>query len=94
METLDFVSELDFQVLVPGHSEIGDKRSVSLFGKRLGSLVEGVNEKMGKGYGRNEIAEMMRYDDIVHKRYPRRFSDIFETRMQENIKRVYDKLGE
>jgi cyclase len=92
LESLQLVEELNFEVLVPGHGKIGDKGSVKEFRRELSLLISKVQEKMDDGLSRDEIIKAVRYEDIVHSKYPPVFSAHFERNMDRNIGRLYDSL--
>lgn len=92
LEVLKMIESLDFDVLVPGHGKIGDKDSVRQFEGKLRSLIYGTKERIDKGIGKEEIIREMRYEDVVHSKYPPAFSEYFDFHMKENIERLYDYL--
>jgi cyclase len=94
LECLQKIEELDFEVLVPGHGKIGDKNSVRWFRKELSTLINSVRERIDRGVSRDEIIRELRYEDVVHSKYPASFSAHFDQNMNKNIGRLYDFLKE
>jgi cyclase len=94
LESLRKIEELDFEVLVPGHGEIGDKDSVRRFRKELSTLINRVRERIDQGVSRDEIIKEMRYEDVIHSKYPASVSALFDQNMNKNIGRLYDLLRE
>lgn len=92
LESLQFIEGLDFEVLVPGHGKIGNKNSVKQFRKELTRLISRAQEKIDQGLSRDEIIKELRYEDIVHSKYPPALSAHFDQNMNRNIGRVYDLL--
>ena len=92
IEALQFIEGLDFNILVPGHGDPGDKTSVVRFRRELNLLMDRVRQQMDKGLGRDEIIERTKYEDHVHSRYPSCFSEYFEGFMKKNIGRLVDEL--
>lgn len=94
LNALESLEELDFEVLVPGHGEIGNKRSLSRFRNELGNLFERVEEQIRQGLGKEEIVRETRYEDTVHADYPPEFSETFDQMIKKSVARVYDMLRE
>lgn len=92
LKALEFVETLDFDVLVPGHGEIGDKESFREFRREFSGLVERAREKIAEGLSREEVTRELKYEDTVHSRYPPSFAVHFAANMQKNIGRLYDEL--
>jgi len=92
VEAFEFIESLDFDILVPGHGEPGDKRSVEHFKGELNLLADRVRERIDTGLGRDEIVEQIKYEDHVHSRYPDVFSGYFDSFMKKSIGRLYDEL--
>ena len=97
VQWLDAVREihgLDFDVVVPGHGEIGDRQSVKTFQAQFGGLVETVRQRIKAGDKRDSIINEIKFEDIVHSKYPPSFSGVFGPgRMSINIGRIYDQLA-
>jgi cyclase len=92
LKALELVETLDFEVLVPGHGEIGDKESFREFRREFSGMVERAREKIAKGCGREEVIREMKYEDTVHSQYPPSFAEYFAGNMKKNIGRLYDEL--
>jgi len=92
LEALRFMEEIDFEELVPGHGEIGNKDSVRDFCRRFSILINTVKEKIGKGFSKEEIIKEIRYEDTVHIKYPPECSEFFNRSMEMSIARLYDEL--
>jgi cyclase len=92
LKALEWVETLDFDVLVPGHGEIGDKESFREFRREFSGLVERAREKIAEGRSREEVIREMKYEDTVHSQYPPSFAAHFAGNMPKNIGRLYDEL--
>ncbi|MFH1242284.1 MAG: MBL fold metallo-hydrolase [Pseudomonadota bacterium] len=90
LEALRLIEALDFEVLVPGHGEVGNKGSVKRFQEELKSFFNEVQARIDKGLSRETIVEEVRYDDTVHLNYPLTASDTFERFMKKSVERLYD----
>lgn len=94
-ETLDYVSALDFEILVPGHGEVGTKRTVEIFRDQAHSLVGQVQEAARAGVPREEAADRIRFEDRIHTGtqfyvgYPDNLIEEFQRRSALSI---YDQL--
>lgn len=60
IESLRLVEQLDFEVLVPGHGEIGRKEHVRMFREYLQELMAGVREAVMKGTSLEETKKTFR----------------------------------
>ena len=69
-ETLDYISSLDFEILVPGHGEVGTKRTVQTFRDQAQALVRQVQEAIRAGVPREEAATRIRFEDRIHTGTP------------------------
>lgn len=92
LDALKFLDELNFEVLVPGHGKIGNKDSVKQFHEGLNMLITSVEEKIDKGFSRDEIIKEISYEDAVHLEYPSEFSEFFDRLMKMSIRRLYEQL--
>lgn len=92
LEALRLMEEIDFQELVPGHGEIGNKDSLRDFYGKFRMLINRVKEKIDKGLTREEIIKEVRYEDTVHINYPRETSEFFDRSMEMSIAQLYDGL--
>jgi len=92
LEALQKIEELDVEVVVPGHGEIGDKGSIRRFRKELSTLINRVRERIDQGVSRDEIIRELRYEDVVHSGYPASLSAYFDQNMDKNIGRLCDVL--
>lgn len=94
LKALDYIEQLDFVTLVPGHGEVGDRRSFKEFQEQFGDLVKKIEERISKGCERDEVIAEIVYEDHVHEDYPPIFHQtVFHAgRMKLNIGRIYDEL--
>jgi glyoxylase-like metal-dependent hydrolase (beta-lactamase superfamily II) len=82
IESLKRVEELDFDILVPGHGNIGRKEHVALFRGYLEDLVAAVRQSMSKGLSLEQAKESVRLPKYEHWQ---RYADWFP----ENVEGVY-----
>ncbi len=92
LEALKLIETLDFEVLVPGHGKVGNRDSLRQFQNELSGLIARAQEKIDQGLSREEMIEEIKYEDIVHRKYPPSVSGHFEQNMKLNIGRLYDSL--
>ena len=92
LKALELIETLDFDVLVPGHGEIGDKDSFREFRGDFSGLVERAREMIARGRSQEEIIRELKYEDTVHSQYPPPFAAHFAANMDKNIGRLYDEL--
>jgi cyclase len=92
LKALDLIEELDFEVLVPGHGKIGDRKSMLQFREELRTLIKTAREMMSGGMDREAIIRDLRYEDAVHSKYPASVTEHFRQNMGKNIGRLYDAL--
>jgi cyclase len=90
LEAIELIEGLDFEVLVPGHGQVGDKGSVKQFEEELSSFFKIVQERIDKGVSKERIIEEVRYDDTVHLDYPPTASETFERFMKKSVERLYN----
>ena len=93
LEALKMLKTLDIDVLVPGHGAMGNKDSIGKFERDLLALFKRVEEKIVKGFSREDIIREESYDDIVHSKYPPAVSEFFKNGMKLNMGRLYDELS-
>lgn len=93
LEALRAMEEMDIEVLVPGHGEIGNKNSIQKFRSELVSLIDRVKEKMDKGLGKEEVVKEVSYIDNVHAGYPPAYSERKSNFIKNSVRRIYDALG-
>jgi cyclase len=89
---LQLIEELDFEVLVPGHGKVGNKDSMRQFRKELKALIDRAQDLINHGLDRKRIIEDLRYEDVVHSKYPASVTAHFQQNMGRNIGRLYDAL--
>jgi cyclase len=92
LEALRLMGEIDFQELVPGHGEIGNRDSLRDFYGKFSMLINRVKEKIDKDLSKEEIIKEVRYEDTVHINYPPETSEFFDRSMKMSIARLYDEL--
>lgn len=92
LKALEWVETLDFDMLVPGHGEIGDKEAFREFRHEFSEMIKRAQEKIEKGCSREELIGEMKYEDTVHSQYPPSFAEHFSSNMKKNIGRLYDEL--
>ncbi|HYB74089.1 MAG TPA: MBL fold metallo-hydrolase [Candidatus Sulfotelmatobacter sp.] len=61
LRTLDRIRAMDAEVLVPGHGEISGKAAVDPLAAFLREILEEVRAAVGKGWGREEVAERVSF---------------------------------
>jgi cyclase len=92
LKALDLIETLDFDLLIPGHGEIGDKESFRQFRHEFSELIDHAMGKIDRGCSREELIREMKYEDTVHSKYPPSFAEHFANNMKKNIGRLYDEL--
>jgi cyclase len=92
LASLEFIKEMDFDVLVPGHGKIGNKDSVGDFYRAFRILINRVREKIVKGFSREEMMKEVKYEDTVHMKYPPETSEFLDRTMKMSIARLFDEL--
>jgi len=92
LKALELVETLAFDVVVPGHGEVGDKETFREFRHDLWGLIKRVEEKIDRGSTREEVIQQMKYKDTVHSKYPQSLADFFDDLMEKNIGRLYDEV--
>jgi len=92
LDALQLIEELDFEVLVPGHGNVGNKDSMRQFRKELKILINRAEELINQGLDRETIIQDLRYEDVVHSKYPPSVTAHFQQNMGRNIGRLYDAL--
>jgi cyclase len=92
LKSLEMIGTLDFEVLVPGHGEIGNKNSAKQFHNELSMLINRAQETIDQGLSREAFISEFQYKDCVHSEYPSKVSEHFEQNRIKNIARLYDSL--
>ncbi len=92
LDALQLIEGLDFEVLVPGHGKVGNKDSMRRFRKELKLLIDEAREMINRGLDRTKIIQDLRYEDVVHRKYPPSVTEHFQQNMGKNIGRLYDEL--
>ncbi len=62
LEALQLIEELDFEVLVPGHGNVGNKDSMIQFQKELTVLMDEAQEMISRGLDRARVIQELRYE--------------------------------
>lgn len=94
-ESIDAVLALDFDMLVPGHGDVGDRSTVIRFRDQLDELVGRVDESREAGMSVDEAAEQLRFEDRIHvststyEGYP---PEMLETFQRRSIRSIYAEL--
>jgi cyclase len=94
-ETLDYISGLDFEILVPGHGEVGTKKTVATFHDQAQDLVRQVREAARAGVPREEAAARIRFEDRIHtstRSYVGYPDNLIEEFQQRSVLSIYDQL--
>jgi cyclase len=94
-ETLDYISSLDFEILVPGHGEVGTKKTVQSFRDQAQNLVGQVQEAARAGVPREEAADRIRFEDRIHtgtQSYVGYPDDLIEGFQRRSVLSIYDQL--
>jgi cyclase len=94
-ETLDYISGLDFEILVPGHGEVGTKRTVATFHDQVQDLVRQVREAARAGVPREEAAARIRFEDRIHtstRSYVGYPDNLIEEFQRRSVLSIYDQL--
>ncbi len=92
LEALKYMEEMDIEVLIPGHGNIGNKDSIKQFRMDLNSLLNRVRKKIDEGFMRDDIIKEVSFKDTVHGAYPAGFSERFNNHIKDGIGRLYDAL--
>lgn len=94
-DALDHIAGLDFELLVPGHGEVGTKETVATFRDQARDLVGRVGEAVRTGMPEDEAADRIRFEDRIHTAtasyagYPESLIEQFQRR---SILSIYDQL--
>jgi cyclase len=94
-ETLDHLLTLDFEILVPGHGEVGTKRTVTTFRDQAQALVGQVQEAIRAGLPREEAAGRIRFEDRIHTGTPSYAGypdELIEEFQRRSVLSIYDQL--
>lgn len=95
-ETLDYISGLDFEILVPGHGEVGTKRTVETFRDQVHDLVRQVQEAVQEGIPKEEAADRIRFEDRIHtdtQSYVGYPDNLIEEFQRRSVLSIYDQLA-
>jgi cyclase len=94
-DALDAVSAYNFDVLVPGHGEVGDRATIDQYRQWGRDVVGRVAEAKAAGHSLEQACEEIRFDDRIHVDtehyvgYPDALVDSFQRR---SITRIYEDL--
>jgi glyoxylase-like metal-dependent hydrolase (beta-lactamase superfamily II) len=94
-QTLDYISSLDFEILVPGHGEVGTKKTVESFRDQARNLVGQVQEAARAGVPREEAADRIRFEDRIHtgtQSYVGYPDNLIEGFQRRSVLSMYDQL--
>jgi cyclase len=94
-ETLEYISSLDFEILVPGHGEVGTKSTVATFRDQAQGLVWQVQEAVQAGVPREEAADRIRFEDRIHTSTPSYVGypdDLIEEFQRRSVLSIYEQL--
>lgn len=95
-EALDRIAGLDFELLVPGHGEVGTRETVGAFRDQARDLVRRVEEAVRAGMREDEAADRIRFEDRIHTTtasyagYPDYLIEQFQRR---SVLSIYDQLA-
>ena len=98
LQSLRALKKIDADIVVPGHREVGDMRSITKFEEDLRNLIGKVRDAMERGVTREEIAKLVTYRDKIHEneRYPQQYRD--QPHMKESVLRsvlwIYDVVAD
>ncbi|MBE0558189.1 MAG: MBL fold metallo-hydrolase, partial [Proteobacteria bacterium] len=62
VESLKKIESLDFEVAVPGHGEIGDKKAVKLFREFIEECIDVVRKAIHRGMSKEEAANSITFE--------------------------------
>jgi cyclase len=94
-ETLNYLLGMDFEILVPGHGEVGTKKTVAAFRDQAHDLVRQVQEAVRMGVPREEAANRIRFEDRIHtgtRSYAGYPDDLIEEFQRRSVLSIYDQL--
>lgn len=92
---LEYISGLDFEILVPGRGEVGTKSTVATFRDQAQGLVWQVQKIVRAGVPREEAANRIRFEDRMHTGTPSYVGypdDLIEGFQRRSILSIYDQL--
>jgi glyoxylase-like metal-dependent hydrolase (beta-lactamase superfamily II) len=87
IESLKKIEEMDVDVVVPGHGEIGDKSDVRRFREFIEKVVNTVTTAIEKGVTLDEAIETLSFEELLPARHP----GPIQHRM--NLERLYEMLA-
>lgn len=94
-DAIDAVDAYDFEVLVPGHGEVADRRVLDRYRQQGREVVGSVAEAIRAGHDRDQACDEIRFVDNIHVDtedyvgYPDTLVEMFQRR---SIARIYDDL--
>jgi cyclase len=96
-DAIDAVAAYDFELLVPGHGEVSDRRVLDRY-RQLGREVVGqVAEAIAAGHGVDQACAEIRFEDNIHvdtEDYVGYPDDLCESFQIRSISRIYQDLTE
>ena len=87
LDSLQKLEEMDFDYIVPGHGEVGDKAALRRFVPFIQGAVDTVREAIQQGVSKEEAAAKISFEKYMPPRHP----GAEQQRM--NIMRLYDLLS-
>jgi len=93
--SIDVVLSLDFDVLVPGHGDVGDRQSAVRFRDQIDELVGQVESARDAGMSIDDAAERLRFEDRIHvttARYQGYPASMLEEFQRRSIRSIYREL--
>ncbi len=93
--SIDLLLSLEFDVLVPGHGGIGDRRTAEVFRDQIDELVGRVADARAAGMPEEEAVERIRFEDRIHVSTPHYTgypASMIETFQRRSISAIYREL--
>ena len=93
--SIDVVLSLEFDILVPGHGDLGDRETAVRFREQIDELVGLVDVARGAGMAIDDAAEQLRFEDRIHvttpayEGYP---SSMIQEFQRRSIRSIYREL--
>ncbi|MDI7259181.1 MAG: MBL fold metallo-hydrolase [Thermodesulfobacteriota bacterium] len=87
LDSLKRILDLDADYIVPGHGEVGEKRTVRDFMSFFQHCVDEVQEAIHRGMSKEQTIESIQFEDRLPPRHPGR------EQQRKNIGRLYDMLS-
>lgn len=93
--SIDMVLSLDFETLVPGHGDVGDRQTAVRFRDQIDELVGRVESARDAGMSIGDAEERLRFEDRIHVTtadyagYPASMLEEFQRR---SIRSIYREL--